>query len=202
MKKIVSMFLCISMAIAIGCMVTGCGNDEVLKRIDALQTQNTQLAEKLDEMQNIIDGQTDKIDELEIKATRGMLYTLKEAYEFGYLTMEELKSIAYYNNGGRWHNEEIMSESYTPLPKTPEVLSAETELKIKMTAAKGYREDGVKQAEAKGFRIVKYCGIYSGCISVLIFDDYSGSCDAEWVESVSEVNFCFNQRGIQIWREL
>ena len=36
------------MAIAIGCMVTGCGNDEVLNRIDDLQKQNTQLAEKLD----------------------------------------------------------------------------------------------------------------------------------------------------------
>ena len=48
----------------------------------------------------------------------GDFYSLQEAYEAGYLTKEEIMSIAYYHNGGRVYNEEIMSEEYTPIPKT------------------------------------------------------------------------------------
>ena len=47
----------------------------------------------------------------------GDFYSLQEAYEAGYLTKEEIMSIAYYHNGGRVYNEEIMSEEYTPIPK-------------------------------------------------------------------------------------
>ena len=48
----------------------------------------------------------------------GDFYSLQEAYEAGYLTKEEIMSIAYYHNGGRVYNEEIMSEEYTPIPKS------------------------------------------------------------------------------------
>ena len=138
MKKIVSMFLCISMAIAIGCMVTGCGNDEVLKRIDDLQTQNTQLAEKLDEMQSKLDEQNEIIEELKSKTTQGVFFSVREAYENGYITLEDVKSIAYYHNekyfdDGRVYNEQIMPEDYKPKPKTPEVLTKNMQRPIKQT---------------------------------------------------------------------
>ena len=47
----------------------------------------------------------------------GAFYTLQGAYNAGYLTKEEIMSIAYYHNGGRLYNEEIMSEKYRPFPK-------------------------------------------------------------------------------------
>ena len=59
----------------------------------------------------------------------GDFYSLQEAYEAGYLTKEEIMSIAYYHNGSRVYNEEIMSEEYTPIPKTPQELSEETSKK-------------------------------------------------------------------------
>ena len=48
----------------------------------------------------------------------GTFYNLQEAYEGDMLTREELMSIAYYHNGGRQYNEEIMGEEYTPIPKS------------------------------------------------------------------------------------
>ena len=47
-------------------------------------------------------------------APSGTIYSLREAYENGLLTKEELMSIAYYHNGGRRFIEAIMCEDYTP----------------------------------------------------------------------------------------
>ena len=52
-----------------------------------------------------------------LETGEGTFYTLQKAYDEGYLTKEEIMSIAYYHNGGRVYNEEIMSEEYTPIPK-------------------------------------------------------------------------------------
>ena len=52
----------------------------------------------------------------------GEFYTVTQAYEKGYLTREQVMSIAYYNNNGCRGNEEIMVEDYQPLPKIPEEL--------------------------------------------------------------------------------
>ena len=67
------------------------------------------------------------------KLEDGKFYTVTEAYEKGYLTREQVMSIAYYHNGGRSHNEEIMSEDYQPLLKTPEKLSKVTEASLRQT---------------------------------------------------------------------
>lgn len=64
-----------------------------------------------------------------LETGEGTFYTLQKAYDEGYLTKEEIMSIAYYHNGSRVHNEEIMSEEYTPIPKTPQELSEETSKK-------------------------------------------------------------------------
>ena len=133
----------------------------------------------------------------------GVLYTLQEAYENGWLTQEDLLSIAYYHNGGRAYNEEIMSENYQPAPKMPEVLSEETELKIKITAAKEYREkENMKYAEADGFTITQYCGTYGDCVAVMLKDKYTGAFQAVRTETIAGVNFRYpNSRTLTIWRE-
>ncbi len=106
MKKLMSIILSICMAITVGCIVSGCSNDELLQRLDGLQTeliaqgkkidevqtQNTQLTEKLKEMQAELDEQA---KELKLKIAQGNAYTIEEAYDNGFLTIEDLKSIAY-----------------------------------------------------------------------------------------------------------
>lgn len=138
----------------------------------------------------------------ELSEPAGTLYTLREAYELGLLTRDDLMSIAYYHNSGSTHNEEIMSESYKPATKTPEGLSAETELKIKSTAATDYKEKyNIKDVEADGFTITEYCGTYGDCVAIMMRDDYSGTSGVEWLDSIAGVNFYYNSgKTIKIWR--
>lgn len=133
----------------------------------------------------------------------GKLYTLQEAYDNGWLTQADLMSIAYYHNGGRAHNEEIMDEDYEPLSKTPEELSRWTELKIKMAAAKEYRgrEYNIKYARAKGFTITEYCGTYGDCVAVMMKDKYSGEPGIVWTDVIAQVNINYGGgRTIKVWR--
>ena len=49
----------------------------------------------------------------------GKFYTLQEAFDQGFLTENDLKSIAYYNNGGRENNEDKIEEDFVPQPLNP-----------------------------------------------------------------------------------
>ena len=133
----------------------------------------------------------------------GEVYSVKEAYDNGWLTQEDLMSIAYYLNGGRADNEEIISENYEPLPKTPDVLSDETEYKIKSAAAAEYREKyHIKDAKAKGFTITAYYGTYGDCVAVMTEDVYSGAATVVWTDMIAGVSFLYSSGiSIQIWRE-
>ena len=133
----------------------------------------------------------------------GAFFSLQEAYDKGWLTQNDLMSIAYYHSGGRLYNEEIMPEDYSPQPKMPEILSDETQLKIKSTAAKEYREEyKITEAEAVGFTINQYCGTYGNCVVVMMRDVYSGTTGEVWTDTVSDINFYYNSgKSIQVWRE-
>lgn len=63
---------------------------------------------------------------------KGNFYMLYEAYENGWLTLEDVKSIAYYHNGGREGNEDIISEDFTPKPITSEALDDKNDFAIKI----------------------------------------------------------------------
>ena len=130
----------------------------------------------------------------------GTFYTVTEAYENGWLTREEVMSIAYYHNGGNRYNEDIMDENYTPLPKTPKVLSKKTENSIKQTHLNRHYQ-GEDYAELSGVRIDMYYGTYNGCVAVFISDEYSGTTGAEWVEEVAGISISYNSgKRIDIWR--
>ena len=133
----------------------------------------------------------------------GKLYTLQEAYDNGWLSQTDIMSIAYYYHGGRRHNEEIISEDYEPIPKTPEVLSKRTESKIKRAAAKEYREKyDIENAAADGFTITEYYGTYSGCIAVITDDIYSGYAGVVWTETVAGIKITYySGYPIKIWRK-
>ena len=117
---------------------------------------------------------------LTIEEILGTFYTLQEAYDEGLLTVEELKSIAYYMHGGILpdNSEDI---GFAPLPKTPETLSAEVEKAIKETRAYDYRayldENGSTRypdAKAGDFPILEYFGTYNHCVVVILGDKYGG----------------------------
>ena len=133
----------------------------------------------------------------------GKFYTLQEAYDNGWLTQADLMSIAYYHNGGRAHNEEIMSEDYAPAPKSPEVLSKWTESRIKRAAAKEYRgrEYKIKDAKARGFTITAYYGTYGDCVAIMMKDKYTGEPAVVWTDVVAGVNIYYGSgRTIKVWR--
>ena len=104
-------------------------------------------------------------------APSGTIYSLREAYENGLLTKEELMSIAYYHNGGRRYNEAIMGEDYTPIPKDPAELSEATSLQIRNTAAWEYQQEGTHaelDVTADGFQVQSYYGTYRGAVAAII----------------------------------
>ena len=80
-------------------------------------------------------GEKDKEKEF---VSYGQFYELKEVYEQGLISREQLLSVAYY--GAKLDNEGLFDENYTPLPKTPEELSEKTVRKIKETALHDYFE--------------------------------------------------------------
>ena len=117
--------------------------------------------------------------------TAGSFYTLQEAYDIGWLTQEDLMNIAYYNNGGRTDNEEIMSETYQPVPKTPEVLSEPVAKSIKKAWAKRYNGDNTNQATditEEMVYISEYYGTYKDCVAVI-----ADRSDAQYVDVYAPV---------------
>ena len=98
----------------------------------------------------------------------GEFYTLQEAYDNGWLTQEDLLSIAYHYNHGREDNEELMGEDYVPQPKTPETLSKQTEKSIKQTELDKYNNGREPGSEYYGtldqVYILGYYGTYNGCV--------------------------------------
>lgn len=90
----------------------------------------------------------------------GEFYTLREAYNYGYLTQNDLKGIAYYVNNGETHSE--LSEDY--------IVNS-----IKESAAKAMREREIQpnaDAKAEGFTIVGYYGNYSSYYVVRVSNEY------------------------------
>ncbi len=53
----------------------------------------------------------------------GTFYTLQEAYDLGYIDMQDLKSIAFYVSGSYDGTSESLGEDFVPTPMNPEELS-------------------------------------------------------------------------------
>ena len=120
---------------------------------------------------------------------KGEFYTLQEAYDQGLLTVDDLKNIAYYQNG------ESPDESFVPTAKNPETLSTETENAIKETKAYDYRNREVNpktDAKPNAYRIVKYLGTYNNCSAVMIESEYYDHNNAIWEIDIEGIIFKYN----------
>ena len=127
-------------------------------------------------------------------------YNLYEAYTNGWLTKDDLMSIAYYHNGGRGGNKDIMPENYTPKPKTPEVLSEEMDLAIRQTFLdEHFIESDPCEITLDNLR-AEYYGTYSNCVAVKIWCDVFGYGAAIVRERIGGVLFGYsNTNTLQIW---
>lgn len=123
----------------------------------------------------------------------GTLYSLQEAYEYGFLTKEDLEQIAYYNN----KNEKPEKE-----------LDPKIEQKIKEALAEERTKNDWnydfygRPAQAEDFEIEKYYGEYRGCYAFRKLDktvSYPAYPFMEWVE-IGGVEFCFGYVRPQIWK--
>ena len=139
----------------------------------------------------------------------GKFYTLQEAYDNGFLTQEDLMSIAYYHNGtifngstGRYGNEEIMPEDYVPKSKMPEELSMETRNAIcKTYFDKYYGPNNLDNVRLNDIGIGKdYYGTYNKCVVVKVWvDNYPVTDDVnEYI--IGGVKICYtNGKRISVW---
>ena len=113
-------------------------------------------------------GCSEKLEE----KSYGEFYLLREAFEYGCLTQEDLKSIAYYQFGGNSQNEEIISDTFVPQEQGE--IPKDIDWKIRATEACNHRnrkpESNVK---AKDYYIKNYFGCYNGFYVVIV--DFSSS---------------------------
>lgn len=93
----------------------------------------------------------------------GEFYTLKYAFDNGWLSIRDLRSIAFHKTG------DAQKEGFVPTPKDPEELDPETELAIKTDYAKILKEhDEGSENIADTITISSYYGIYDGLIAIII----------------------------------
>lgn len=195
MKKLCSVIISLMLGIVALFGIAGCNSgtqSELQGKIDELQSRIEELEYRIERLEKQLNGES----------LEGSFYSLYDAYDNGWLTKEDLMSIAYYNNRGRWGNEEIMGKTYKPAPKTPEVLSEETELKIKSTAARDFNKENNTEYTGDDFTITEYYGTYGRCIAVMVKYTHSGCGPIFITVSVAGVNFNIDCLFIQIWREI
>ncbi len=197
MKKL---FLGSIVTVLLAVFLCGCNaGADLQKRVDALEESNSRLEERVDELERENDLLWDMMSEMGLKD--GEFYTLQQAYDLKLITQEDLKSIAYYHNGGVEGNEEIMGENYQPQPKTPEVIDKMTERSIKQTFYNKYVNDKHDSITLKDIG-VSYYWTCNNCIAVKIWCNgwgYGTMCGEEIVDGVKIIYNCVNE--IKIWRE-
>ncbi len=134
--------------------------------------------------------------------SEGKIYRLREAYRAGYLTKEDLLSIAYYFNDGREGNEQFMAEDYAPVPKEPQELGAKTVRSIQKTHYNQIQHKPLFfSSSLKQVKIEEYLGTYGENVVVYIhyaIDDPLFELDY----IIDEVHFYeINPDDLLIWRK-
>lgn len=130
----------------------------------------------------------------------GTFYTVTEAYESGYLTREQVMSIAYYHNDGRGLNEGIMDENYTPLPKSPENLSTETDKAIKDSFYNSDKWEEFKDYYAYEDIGYGYYGTYGNAVAVKIAVSGQPAGTIVWKEEIDGIKIDYrNTLRILVW---
>ena len=208
MKKSIILLLLMTMVFGVvACKGSQNENSSALESsftTSSLGSSSLQESSSTEESSSLQENSSPQESSSVVEEELGKFYSLQEAYDNGWLTREELLSIAYYyyeekfpSLGGRYGNEEIMDENYTPLTKTPATLDVEMDLEIRKAYVKGniYRVDTME--------IQAYCGTYGECIAVYIYDwgrEYLDELDIEKVLDIQYIYPCIGPT-IKIYRK-
>ena len=133
------------------------------------------------------------------KRPMGKLYTLQEAFKQGFITENDLKSIAYYNNGGRKNNEDKIAEDFAPQPLNPETIPADIQKYVKSDYIY-YNEKLENTEDISKVKINRYYGNYNGAYVLTLcgpFDYIAVINDF----SVDGYNFYYTQEEFMVWRK-
>ena len=120
----------------------------------------------------------------------GEIMSLEDAYEAGWFTQDDLKSIAYYYCG-------YEEEGFEPAPKVPAELSEETKTQIEAA----YRKWPSRIGKIQSVHIYEYCGTYNGCVVAQISAVYYNVDVEPWVrdEVIGGVMF-YGYYWLYAWR--
>ena len=192
MKKILSVILALISTISLAFAFGACGEESGKQNNEVNGSDQTHGTGK---EENGGETQTNKQD-----IVTGTFYTVTEAYELGYLTREDVMSIAYYHNGGNYMNEDIMDEYYAPLPMTPERLSAEDEKALinsfYNSDSWGLYEDNFTKDDISYW----YLGTHGNVIAVKIGVKGEAVSEVVWKEIIDGVTIYYrNGKRILIW---
>ena len=190
-KKILAVLICCALALGSVFCFAGCDNKEselqaLRQSTENLQQSNEELKQSLTELQEILKKQNEQLKRLEDDNSalnekldlyysfmaNNSIYSLQEEYD-KMLSYNDLLSIAFYHNGGRKHNEEIIGEDFIVKPKYPEQLNETIQNAIKQTYYNKYLYNDALCTVDDVF-IDDYYGIYNGYIVVLITQNNTG----------------------------
>ena len=171
-------------------------------KISDLEEDSEKLTDRIKKLEEENKKLSDRISELEQENSIGRFYSLQQAYDKGLLNKADLMNIAYYHNGGRQYNEEIISENYVPIPKYPEKLESEIEKAIRQT----YWEQYYKANNPYDIKIDdivignSYYGIYNNCVIVKVWVNNEPITDNRCQDVVGGVTISYTEGNrISVW---
>ena len=129
----------------------------------------------------------------------GKFYTLQEAFDQGFLTENDLKSIAYYNNGGRKNNEDKIEEDFVPQPLNPKTIPADIQKSIKSDYIY-YNEKLDNKTKDSEVKIKYYYGKYNDSYIVILKGPFGYTADDKYF-SVDGYKFYYTQSEYKVWRK-
>lgn len=142
------------------------------------------------------------IDEVAKKAM-GMLYTLEIAFEKGWLTTEELQSIAYYYCEESIYHDYSEDELHPLIPKKPLTLSNVIQNVIKQTYLDELKEHA-PDATLENVKVAYYFGTYGDCIIIGVSDNYFDYdylfIPEYYIGEVLFHNYC--AQFVQVWKDI
>lgn len=143
----------------------------------------------------------DAIDEVPQEENMGTFYSLQKAYDDGLLTLDDLRSIAHYQSGGKDESDIV------PILKNPENLDDEIEQAIKETYMVVLRAqthlDGTPMfpyAKISDITVLGYYGTYNGAIAIKISDNYSNYPNVVKELEVGGIVFTYSGPFVTIWK--
>lgn len=129
----------------------------------------------------------------------GKFYTLQEAFDQGFLTENDLKSIAYYNNGGRKNNEDKIEEDFVPQPLNPKTIPADIQKSIKSDYIY-YNEKLDNKTKDSEVKIDDYYGEYNNCYVAILHGPFAYFAVVNEF-SVNGYNYSYTQSEFMVWRK-